>query len=89
MGRERRRRAQRTTTVGQGATPAGGQSAPVAAPAVPSAPARPVTAPAQVRSDRVLMRESATMISELKRVALVSGVCFGMLAVLIVVDRIQ
>ncbi|MGE3960405.1 MAG: hypothetical protein AB7F65_01825 [Dehalococcoidia bacterium] len=44
---------------------------------------------AQVRSDRLLARESQTMISELKRVALVSGVCFGMLALLVVVERLQ
>lgn len=29
------------------------------------------------------------MMSELKRVALVSSVCFGMLAVLVVVERLQ
>lgn len=50
---------------------------------------RAATAPLQVRSDRVLARESATMMSELKRVGLVSAVCFGMLAVLVVVERLQ
>lgn len=89
MGRERRRRTNRPT------------GKPAAAPAAPaevstdaaSAVTRPVravaAAPVQVRSDRVLARESATMMSELKRVGLVSAVCFGMLAVLVVVERLQ
>ncbi|MQC17897.1 MAG: hypothetical protein DWG80_02340 [Chloroflexi bacterium] len=68
-----------------GATPEA--RADVAATAAPVA--RAAAAPIQVRSDRVLARESATMMSELKRVALVSSVCFGMLAVLVVVERLQ
>jgi len=43
----------------------------------------------QVRSDRVLAREAQTMVDELKRVLVVSGVCFGMLAVLVVIERLQ
>ena len=91
MGRERRRRTNRPTsrpaTPGAvpGVTPEGGAEA-----AHPAAPVtRTAAAPIQVRSDRVLALESATMVSELKRVALVSSVCFGMLAVLVVVERLQ
>ena len=42
-----------------------------------------------VRSDDLLARESANMVDEVKRVFIVSGVCFGMLAVLLVVDRLS
>jgi hypothetical protein len=41
-----------------------------------------------VRSDRVLARESAQMMSESKRVLAISAVCFGMLAALVIVDRL-
>jgi hypothetical protein len=43
----------------------------------------------QVRSGRIHARESATMISEVKRVGVVSSVCFVMLAVLVVIERMQ
>ncbi|MCA9847515.1 MAG: hypothetical protein KC461_12285 [Dehalococcoidia bacterium] len=80
MGRERRRRTRRTARQG--------------APSVEiSAPGDTHTSTAghhiQVRSDRVLAREAQTMIDELKRVLVVSGVCFGMLAVLVVIERMQ
>jgi len=42
-----------------------------------------------VRSDDLIARETANMIDEVKRVFLVSAVCFGMLAALIVVDRLS
>ena len=87
MGRERRRR-NRARTGRTGAALPG--SAPVTSseggpPVRPAPPARPV----QVRSDRVIERESRTMLDEMRRVAGVSAVCFGMLAVLVVVDRLQ
>lgn len=93
MGRERRRRTRRSTNTTR-AMPVGpveGASTPLVGATVPEPASRPAvaTAPVQVRSDRVLAREAATMMSEIKRVALVSGVCFGMLAVLVVVDRLQ
>ncbi len=98
MGRERRRRTNRSTGAQSGA-PAGGVpgTTPGAGTRTPTtaASARPVrsssssAATVQVRSDRVIAREVATMISEMKRVAVVSGVCFGMLAVLVVVQRLQ
>ena len=92
MGRERRRRTNRPTSrpaAAPGAVPGvTSETSADAAPAVARSE-RPATAPIQVRSDRVLARESATMMSELKRVALVSSVCFGMLAVLVVVERLQ
>ncbi len=71
-----------------GVTPAA--SVDPATPVSPATPAvRATAAPVHVRSDRVLERESATMVSEMKRVGLVSAVCFGMLAVLVVVERLQ
>ena len=42
-----------------------------------------------MRSDRVIERESAQMLSELKRVAGVSAVCFGMLALLVIIERMS
>lgn len=96
MGRERRRRSRRNS--GQRAMPPGMPGAampgmepldePVAAPEVRAA-RTPRAAPVQVRSDRLMERETATMISEMKRVGIVSAVCFGMLAVLVVVERMQ
>ena len=89
MGRERRRRSRRSTrTQPTAATPR------VAAPETGAAPASDPARPwahghVQVRSDRVQAREAETMISEMKRVGLVSAVCFGMLAVLVVVERLQ
>lgn len=99
MGRERRRRTRRSTaprSTGQAAPTPGME--PLADEPLGAAPSRTSTrraaAPAphtvtQVRSDRVMARESAMMIAEMKRVMLVSGVCFGMLAVLVVVERLQ
>jgi len=81
MGRERRRR-NRTRTAGasdDATTGAVGTADEVAT----------YQRPSQVRSDRVIERESRTMIDESKRVAWVSAICFGMLAVLIVIDRLQ
>ena len=91
MGRERRRRTRRSTSSTSSGATAGPSTPPVIGATVPQPASRPAvaTAPVQVRSDRVLAREAATMMSEIKRVALVSGVCFGMLAVLVVVDRLQ
>lgn len=91
MGRERRRRTRRSTSATPPGPAAGTSTPPVPGTTVPQPASRPAvaTAPVQVRSDRVLAREAATMMSEVKRVALVSGVCFGMLAVLVVVDRLQ
>ncbi len=95
MGRERRRRARRTprqaaqpsvqapSMTPEAATPAAGT------PSMSRAAERPrSTPPAQIRSDRVIARESAQMLTEVKRVGLVSAVCFGMLAVLVVVERL-
>ena len=73
MGRDRRRLRRNGTTQPSG----------VIAPRV----ARPGTG--QVRSDDLIARETANMIDEVKRVFLVSAVCFGMLAALIVVDRLS
>jgi len=80
MGRERRRRIRRTGTdaaAGEGVT------------GTLSSSPRPALAGIRVRSDRVIQRESENMMREMKRVALVSGVCFGMLALLMVVDRLS
>lgn len=67
----------------EAATPAAGT------PSMSRAAERPrSTPPAQIRSDRVIARESAQMLTEVKRVGLVSAVCFGMLAVLVVVERL-
>ncbi len=89
MGRERRRRTRRSTALPGAGVP--GMIPDDQAPAVSPRVVRTATpaAPVQVRSDRVLAREAATMISEMKRVAVVSGVCFGMLGVLVVVQRLQ
>lgn len=78
MGRERRRR-NRARTGAAGEVAQGGSATP------------PASAPrvGQVRSDRVIERESKMMVDESKRVAWVTGVCFGMLAVLVVIDRVQ
>lgn len=43
----------------------------------------------ELRSPASLARESAYMVTELKRVVGVTALCFGMLAVLVVVDRLQ
>lgn len=93
MGRERRRRTRRSTSSTSSGATAGPSTPPVVGATIPqpASTSRPAVThtPVQVRSDRVLAREAATMMSEIKRVALVSGVCFGMLAVLVVVDRLQ
>jgi hypothetical protein len=43
----------------------------------------------QVRSPEYMARQTGYMINEMKRVLGVSILCFGMLAVLVVVDRLQ
>jgi hypothetical protein len=92
MGRERRRRIRRTGEAPRTASGAPGMTgdAPSGAPSLGGA--RPARAAASttghVRSDRVMARESAQMMSESKRVLAISAVCFGMLAVLVVVDRL-
>ncbi len=43
----------------------------------------------QVRTTENLARQSAFMVSEMKRVAGISALCFGMLAILVVIDRLQ
>ena len=43
----------------------------------------------ELRSPASLARESAYMVTELKRVVGVTALCFGMLAVLVVVHRLQ
>lgn len=98
MGRERRRRSRRSSTSRSSGQAISGQA--TAVPGTPAAEASstraaapstgtPAAHPAHVRSDRVLARESQTMLDEMKRVFLVSGVCFGMLIVLVVVERLQ
>lgn len=94
MGRERRRRSRRSSTSRSLGQAISGQA--TAVPGTPAAEASstrgaatPAAPPAHVRSDRVLARESQTMLDEMKRVFLVSGVCFGMLIVLVVVERLQ
>jgi hypothetical protein len=82
MGRERRRRNRRATAQTADGTPQAAAAVHEGGPA--STAMRP-----QVRSDRVIERESTSMVREMKRVGLVSVVCFGMLAVLVVVDRLQ
>lgn len=77
MGRESRRRNRTRTSVRAAAAGA--------APATAVEPGAPI----QVRTDRVIERESRMMITESKRVAWVSAVCFGMLAILVIVDRLQ
>lgn len=77
MGRESRRRNRTRTSVRAAAAGA--------APATVVEPGAPI----QVRTDRVIERESRMMITESKRVAWVSAVCFGMLAILVIVDRLQ
>ena len=97
MGRERRRRNRRSTTSPAAGTPsdvgAGVEGGvPDGAARVPgrSLRARAAGEPVrQVRSDRVIERESTMMVTEMKRVGVVSAVCFGMLAVLVIVDRLQ
>lgn len=84
MGREQRRRNRRANAMAARANAA--DRGEVLQTSVATTDA---SVPHQVRSDRVIAREVATMVSELKRVVLVSGVCFGMLAVLVVVDRLQ
>lgn len=42
-----------------------------------------------VRSDELMARESRNMLDELKRVAGVSAVCFGLLIALAVVERLS
>ena len=81
MGRESRRRNRTRTSVRAAGASAATTSA---APAMGGA-----AAPIQVRADRVIERESRMMITESKRVAWVSAVCFGMLAILVIVDRLQ
>ena len=77
MGRESRRRNRTRTSVRA-----------AAAGATPATAVEP-GAPIQVRTDRVIERESRMMLTESKRVAWVSAVCFGMLAILVIVDRLQ
>ncbi len=81
MGRESRRRNRTRTSVRTAGASAATTST---APAMDGA-----AAPIQVRADRVIERESRMMIIESKRVAWVSAVCFGMLAILVIVDRLQ
>ncbi|MCK9485799.1 MAG: hypothetical protein M0R73_03735 [Dehalococcoidia bacterium] len=95
MGRERRRRSRRTprNVAPRAVSPAplgdgrGEGVAPVADGAPLRATRREVAMPTQVRSDRVMARESSEMLVEIRRVLTVSAVCFGMLAVLVVVER--
>lgn len=96
MGRERRRRSRRSSGTRSAAPAPQSNSSGAGTPPGPAAEAAPAprpaslpAAPVQVRTDRVIARESETMISEVKRVGLVSAVCFGMLAALLVVDRLQ
>jgi hypothetical protein len=90
MGRERRRRTRRSTAASGAGVPGMIPGADTDAP-VTGRPVRAssTAATVQVRSDRVIAREAATMIAEMKRVAVVSAVCFGMLAILVVVQRLQ
>ncbi len=81
MGRERRRRTRRTTR--EGGVPS------IEIPVPGDTHSSTGVHHTQVRSDRVIARESQVMMDELKRVLFVSGVCFGMLAVLVVVQRMQ
>ncbi|MQC19020.1 MAG: hypothetical protein DWG83_00400 [Chloroflexi bacterium] len=59
------------------------------APAGPAGVASSTPRVSQVRTNRVIERESKMMVDETKRVAWVSAICFGMLAVLVVIDRLQ
>jgi hypothetical protein len=43
----------------------------------------------QVRTDENIARQTGHMLNEMKRVLGVSALCFGMLAVLVVIDRLQ
>lgn len=96
MGRERRRRSRRAGQPGRasagplpaGVLPGSPEGAAETAPTTPSPSRRASSAPAQVRSDRVIARESEMMLVEMKRVLGVSVVCFGMLAVLVIVERL-
>jgi hypothetical protein len=92
MGRERRRRIRRTGEAPHTASAAPGTAGDAASGAPSLGGTRPARAAASttghVRSDRVMARESAQMMSESKRVLAISAVCFGMLAVLVVVDRL-
>ena len=58
-------------------------------PAVSDQPARRAAAPVMSRPARLVEREAPYLIAELKRVAFVSGTCIGLLALLVVIDRMQ
>lgn len=93
MGRERRRRIRRTGEAPRTTSTPAGMAGEAASSALSLGGARPAStagrgATGHVRSDRVMARESAQMITESKRVLAISAVCFGMLAVLVVVDRL-
>ncbi|MEZ4552421.1 MAG: hypothetical protein AB7L91_10940 [Dehalococcoidia bacterium] len=60
------------------------------------APGSPAPAPAgserrqsQSRPARIVEREAPYLLAELRRIALVTGTCIGMLVMLVVVDRLQ
>lgn len=93
MGRERRRRNRRTPRTAGPARPVTFATSDAIPEGVDEAPARavrrpaPAAAPVHVRADRVVARESADMMAEVRRVLTVSSVCLGMLAVLVIVER--
>ncbi|MGE0229600.1 MAG: hypothetical protein AB7I38_07195 [Dehalococcoidia bacterium] len=54
-----------------------------------TAPTASERRPAQSRPARIVEREAPYLLAELRRIALVTGTCVGMLVMLVVVDRLQ